>query len=80
MDKIDWAKEHVLFVANEIPEDADTLDAVKLRPKVEPWLTALFPKRTCYSLTGAGISYAIHDMATGKKSVGMNKPEIQGFR
>ena len=30
------------FVANEIPEHADTLDPVKLRPKVEPWLTALF--------------------------------------
>ncbi|MBI4618972.1 MAG: SIR2 family protein [Desulfobacterales bacterium] len=79
MDKIDWAKEHVLFVANEIPEHADTLDAVELRPKVEPWLTALFQSEHLTLLMGAGISYAIHDMATGKKSVEMNSQKFKVF-
>ncbi len=79
MHKIDWAKKNILFVANGIPEQVDTLDPVELRPKIEPWLTALFQSEHLSLLTGAGISYAIHEMSTGNTPVGMNNHDFKVF-
>ncbi len=79
MNRIDWTKENILFVANDIPDQADTLDPVKLRPKIEPWLTALFQSDHLSLLTGAGISYATHEMSTGNQPVGMNNTEFKVF-
>jgi hypothetical protein len=44
----------------------------KLRKEVEPWLTALFQSEHLSLLTGAGISSAVHELATGTPGAGMN--------
>lgn len=37
----------------------------KLRPRIEPWLTALFQSEHLSLLIGSGLTHAIHRMATG---------------
>ena len=43
----------------------------KLRPRIEPWLTALFQSEHLALLVGSGISHAIHRIATGSALPGM---------
>lgn len=71
MEKINWEKENLLWIANDIPEKWDTLDPKYLRSKIEPWLTALFQSEHLSLLAGAGLTYAVHKMATGKTCSGM---------
>ena len=44
----------------------------KLRPRIEPWLTALFQSEHLSLLLGSGLSHAIYQMATDSKLPGMN--------
>jgi hypothetical protein len=44
----------------------------KLRPRIEPWLTALFQSEHLSLLIGSGITHALHWMATGEALPGMN--------
>lgn len=44
----------------------------KLRPRIEPWLTALFQSEHLSLLIGSGLTHAIHWMAAGKALPGMN--------
>lgn len=44
-----------------------------LRPRIEPWLTALFQSEHLGLLIGSGLSDAIHLSATGKALPGMGK-------
>ena len=37
----------------------------KLRPRIEPWLTALFQSEHLALLAGSGLSHAVHYLATG---------------
>jgi len=43
----------------------------KLRPRIEPWLTALFQSEHLSLLAGSGLSQAVHLMATGSGLPGM---------
>lgn len=43
----------------------ETLGPAKLRPRIEPWLTALFQSEHLALLVGSGLSHSIHHMATG---------------
>jgi hypothetical protein len=45
--------------------------ASKLRPRIEPWLTALFQSEHFSLLIGSGLSHAVHKIATGKPLPGM---------
>lgn len=45
----------------------DTLGAENLRPRIEPWLTALVQSEHLALLIGSGLTYAIHEIATKKK-------------
>ena len=45
----------------------------KLRPRIEPWLTALFQSEHLALLAGSGLSHAVHYLATGKLLPGMSK-------
>ena len=47
-----------------------------LRPRIEPWLTALFQSEHLSVLVGSGLTHALHDMATGKSLPGMSLREI----
>lgn len=59
MDTIDWTKDHILYIANEIPPSSDTPEEKKLRSKVEPWLTAVFQSEHLSLLLGTGITTSI---------------------
>jgi len=43
----------------------------KLRPRIEPWLTALFQSEHFSLLVGSGLTHALHWMAVGKSLPGM---------
>lgn len=51
----------------------------KLRPRIEPWLTALFQSEHLTLLVGSGLSHAVHRMATGKALPGMNPGNFAHF-
>lgn len=59
MDSIDWSKEHILYIANEVPEGSDNPDEKKLRSVIEPWLTAVFQSEHLSLLLGTGITSGI---------------------
>ncbi|NLX87598.1 MAG: fibronectin-binding protein (FBP) [Clostridiales bacterium] len=59
MDAIDWGKKHILYIANEIPEDFDNPDHKKHRSVIEPWLTAVFQSEHLSLLLGSGITIGI---------------------
>lgn len=43
----------------------------KLRPRIEPWLTALVQSEHLSLLLGSGLTHAVHGLATGKQLPGM---------
>ncbi len=51
------------------PEEAFGPD--KLRPRIEPWLTALCQSEHLSLLLGSGLSHAVHRLGTGKPLRGM---------
>jgi len=51
----------------------------KLRPRIEPWLTALFQSEHLALLAGSGLSQAVHCMATGKGLPGMDRVKFSYF-
>src|ERR1700752_471595 len=51
----------------------------KLRPRIEPWLTALFQSEHLALLVGSGLSHAVHRIATGKALPGMNQVKFGHF-
>lgn len=51
------------------PEEAFGPD--KLRPRIEPWLTALCQSEHLSLLLGSGLSHAVHRLGTGKPLPGM---------
>ena len=55
-------------------------NADELRNVVEPWLTALFQSEHLSLLTGAGISSAVHFLATGESGAGMDRMEITHYK
>jgi hypothetical protein len=59
MSNIDWGKEHILYIANEIPEGSDSPDEKQLRSEIEPWLTAVFQSEHLSLLLGTGITTGI---------------------
>lgn len=50
-----------------------------LRPRIEPWLTALFQSEHLALLVGSGLSNAVHEIATGKLLPGMNKATFTNY-
>jgi hypothetical protein len=50
-----------------------------LRPRIEPWLTALFQSEHLALLVGSGLSHAVHRIATGAALPGMNPVTFAHF-
>jgi len=67
----------VIQDTGELYENEQTPD--ELRKEIEPWLTALFQCEHLSLLVGAGLSYAVHDMAAGKLPDGMSTIEFSVF-
>ncbi len=59
MQLIDWDKDHILYIASEIPEGSDSPDEKQLRSKIEPWLTAVFQSEHLSLLLGTGLTTGI---------------------
>ena len=59
MQMIDWEQDHILYIANEIPENSDKPDEKKLRNVIEPWLTAVFQSEHLSLLTGTGLTTGV---------------------
>lgn len=59
MQTIDWEQDHILYIANEIPENSDKPDEKKLRNVIEPWLTAVFQSEHLSLLTGTGLTTGV---------------------
>lgn len=51
----------------------ETFGPEKLRPRIEPWLTALVQSEHLSLLIGSGLSHAAHSMATGRPGPGMDR-------
>jgi hypothetical protein len=85
LDKIDWSKNHILYIANEVPEDADKPDEKQLRSVIEPWLTAVFQSEHLSLLLGTGITTGIcveagiSPQAMQRIEFYIKKEEIQQF-
>ena len=61
-------------------KDNDTIGPAKLRPRIEPWLTALFQSEHLALLVGSGLSHAIHNIANEAKSMpGMGTVKFNHF-
>lgn len=48
----------------------------KLRPRIEPWLTALCQSEHLSLLLGSGLTHAVHGLATDKALPGMNSADF----
>jgi len=62
------------------PTVIDNPDKERLRDIVEPWLTALFQSEHLSLLTGAGISSAVHYLATENAGAGMGSIKVTEFK
>jgi hypothetical protein len=56
-----------------------TISPDKLRPRIEPWLTALFQSEHFSLLVGSGLTHAIHWMAAGKALPGMSPTKFINY-
>ncbi|KKM08876.1 fibronectin-binding protein (FBP) [Clostridiales bacterium PH28_bin88] len=59
------------------PDEA--FDFVKLRQRIEPWLTALFQSEHLSLLIGSGLAHSVHRIATGSSLPGMAKADFSVF-
>ena len=57
----------------------ETFGPAKLRPRIEPWLTALFQSEHLALLVGSGLSHAVHRIATGAALPGMDPAKFTHF-
>lgn len=75
-----WQNKHILKLRDfKEPTVIETPDSAELRNIVEPWLTALFQSEHLTLLTGAGISSAVHFLATGNSGAGMGCMEFSSY-
>jgi len=63
MDDINWTKENLLKIGNEVIYDISDDRIKPQRDKIEPWLTAVFQSEHLSLLTGTGLSSAITNIA-----------------
>jgi hypothetical protein len=80
MNKIDWAKNHILKISNETEclDDISEDDIKKYRDKIEPWLTAIFQSEHLALLAGTGLTSAITSLAK-VDAPGMDRIEFIEF-
>jgi hypothetical protein len=81
METLDsWQKKNIIKLRDfKIPTTVEDIKDDDLRDQIEPWLTALFQSEHLSLLTGAGISTAVHFLATGKAGAGMTGMDISVF-
>jgi hypothetical protein len=60
-------------------EKGEAITPEKLRPRIEPWLTALFQSEHFSLLVGSGLTHALHLMAVGKALPGMSPGKFTNY-
>ena len=83
IDNVSWNDRHLYKVREQrLPQsvEAVNLEPEKLRPEIEPWLTALFQSEHLSLLLGAGISSAAHWIAQRRAGAGMEKIPFTAFQ
>ncbi|MCG2419358.1 SIR2 family protein [Aequorivita sp. F47161] len=81
MEEKAWHGNHVIKLREyKEPTIIDDLDTEYLRDIIEPWLTALFQSEHLSLLTGAGVSSAVHYLATGNAGAGMGSMAVTEFK
>lgn len=66
MNKLNWGNDHLLWIANNVPEELNELEPKVLRKIIEPWLTAVFQSEHLSLLLGTGITTAVVNEAKQK--------------
>ena len=81
-EEVSWQGKHVIKLRDyKEPTIIENIDEQKnLRDIIEPWLTALFQSEHLSLLTGAGLSSAVHFLATGNSGAGMGNMQISVFK
>lgn len=59
MEKIDWTKKHIVKTSTELYCSDETPEPKLWRPKIEPWLSAIFQSEHFSLLVGSGLTNAI---------------------
>jgi len=80
-DPADGSAKYQLFEESKSSwlKNEDLASVDKFRPRIEPWLTALFQSEHFSLLVGSGLAHAIHRLATNKVLPGMDKAEFNAF-
>jgi len=76
-----WQKKNIIKLRDyKVPTTVEDPEGDNYRDQIEPWLTALFQSEHLSLLTGAGISTAVHYLATGVAGAGMEGMKISVFK
>src|SRR5438105_416869 len=60
-------------------KDNEFVGPLKLRPRIEPWLTSLFQSEHLALLAGSGLSNAVYHIAKGALLPGMSKVTFANY-
>ena len=60
---IDWERQHIVKTSTELSCTDDAPDPKLWRPKVEPWLSAIFQSEHFSLLIGSGLTNALAHIA-----------------
>jgi hypothetical protein len=77
MDNIDWTKKHIVKTSTEAHFSDEVPESKIWRPKVEPWLSAIFQSEHFSLLVGSGLTSAIAYMSK-IEAQGMGRLELTG--
>lgn len=78
METIDWSKKHIIKTSTELVSADDAPDVKYWRPKIEPWLSAIFQSEHFSLLIGSGLTNAISYISK-ITAQGMGRLELTGI-
>lgn len=83
MDRVESSTEPIFKLSASVTcswaKDDEKFGSEKIRPRIEPWLTALVQSEHLSLLVGSGLTHAIHRIATSKASPGMETVAFDVF-
>src|SRR5690625_3851576 len=75
MNELNLGNDHILWIANNVPEGLNELEPKVLRKVIEPWLTAVFQSERLSLLLGTGITTAVVN-AANQRAQAMDRLEF----
>ncbi|RYE52023.1 MAG: fibronectin-binding protein (FBP), partial [Sphingobacteriales bacterium] len=77
MDLDFWQKTHKVKTSTETYSSSDDINSTEWRPKIEPWLSAIFQSEHFSVLIGSGMTTGLTHMA-GINAQGMGRLQLNG--